>query len=286
MAFGNWALLLLGVSAAAGQVRPGGAEGSVGRDGGGTGPDYATAETRIVIEAMVEAHGGMERWLAVPAFRFRILSKVAGQANAWLSTETVEPATGRAYLDWPVLDASIVWDGEQVWSVNWGSGPPPGFFTRLSYSFVVLPFLTQQDGVDLGPPSSGKLPADSTQYRTVRMTFSGQNASIPGDYYELYIDPATHRLKAVGFNITHPGMIANRNQALGPIVHVFEEYAVVDGLTLPSYYVSFGFNPRNRNTSNAIHVVFDIRMNEPFDEYRMQRPSDAVTDHITMAFWN
>ena len=117
------------------------------------------------------------------------------------------------------------------------------------------------------------------------MTFPEQSASAPGDYYELYIDPSTHLLKAVGFNITHPGMVANRNQALGPIVHVFEEYAVLDGLTLPSYYVSFGFNPRNRNTSNAIHVVFDVRIDEPFDEARMVRPSDAITDDQTMEFW-
>ncbi len=77
---GNWALLLLGVSVAGGQVGTGEKGGGGGR--GGTGPDYATVETRTVIEAMVEAHGGMEAWRRVESFRFRMLSKVSGQANA------------------------------------------------------------------------------------------------------------------------------------------------------------------------------------------------------------
>ncbi len=238
-----------------------------------------------MIEAMVEAHGGMEAWRRVESFRFRMLSKVSGQANAWLSTETVEPSTGRSVLDWPVLEASIVWDGEEVWSVNWPPAPPPGFFPRLSYSFVSLPFLTQDDGVSLGPVERGHVPADTTEYLTVRMTYPNQNASIPGDYYRLFIDPATHMIKAVEFNITHPGMVANPTQALGPILHVFEEYTLVGSLTLPTYYVTFGFNPRNKNISNALHIVFDISVDGRFDEARMRRPANAVTDVQTLTFW-
>ncbi len=283
MVLGNWALLLLGVSVAGGQVGTG--EKGGGGGGGGTGPDYANEETRIVIEAMVEAHGGMAAWRRVESFRFRMLSKVSGQANAWLSTETVEPSTGRSVLDWPVLEASIVWDGKEVWSVNWPPAPPPGFFPRLSYAFVTLPFLTQAEGVSLGPMEPGGIPGDSTDYLTVRMTYLQQNADIPGDYYKLFIDPASLLLKAIEFNITHPGMIANRNQALGPIVHVFEEYTAVGALTIPTYYVTFGFNPRNKNVSNALHVVFDISVNGPFDEARMQRPANAVTDVQTLTFW-
>lgn len=280
MAMTHWAGLLLGASMAAGQ-----ATADEGRPGG-TGPDYATADTRAVIEAMVTAHGGMDAWRAVESIRFRMFTKVSGSGNAWLSTETVEPSTGRSFLDWPVLDASIVYDGTEVWSVNWPPAPPPGFFPRLSYTFVSLPFLTQDDRVVLGPVERGRVPGDSTEYLTVRMTYPRQNASIPGDYYKLFIDQESHRLKAVEFNITHPGMIANRNQALGPIVHVFEEYTVVGALTLPTYYVTFGFNPRNKNISNALHAVFDVSVDGSFDEARMQRPANAVTDEQTLAFWN
>ena len=34
------------------------------------GPDYASNETKRVIEAMVDAHGGIERWRAAPSIRF------------------------------------------------------------------------------------------------------------------------------------------------------------------------------------------------------------------------
>ncbi len=50
--------------------------------------------------------------------------------------------------------------------------------------------------------------------------------------------------------------------------------------------MTFGFNPRNKNISNALHAVFDISVDGPFDEARMQRPTHAVTDGQTLAFWD
>ena len=41
-------------------------------------PQYANDETRRVIEAMVDAHGGIERWRAAPSIRFDDLMHMEG----------------------------------------------------------------------------------------------------------------------------------------------------------------------------------------------------------------
>lgn len=248
-------------------------------------PEYATAETRLLIERMVDAHGGLDPWQAVEVIGFNFFTKNSGNPNPWFSRETTDRRSGRAILDWPYLDASIVWDGSEVWSVNWPVQIPPGFFTRLTYSFITMPWLTQSSGARLEATGTGKLPNDDTQYATVRMTLPHRSASIPGTYYELFIDPSSHLLKAIGFDLAHPGMVANPDQPLGPNYHVFEEYSEYAGLTIPTYYVSYGFNQRNKKKSSAIHVVFDLTLNESFDEARMEKPIDAVVDEATLNWW-
>ena len=72
---------------------------------GPTGPSYATAETRAVIEAMVEAHGGIDRWRDVRSVSYRFFTRNTGAPEPWLSWESVEPVTGRSRLEWPVFGA-------------------------------------------------------------------------------------------------------------------------------------------------------------------------------------
>jgi hypothetical protein len=249
------------------------------------GADYADPKTRVIVEEMIAAHGGIEAWNRIESFSYMFFTKNSGNPEPWLSRETVDPRSGRAYLDWPVLDASIVWDGSTVWAVGWPVTLPPGFFSRLTYSFITLPWQTQQPGVRLEAIGTGRIPNDETDFVTVRMTFDHQTPSSPGNYYQLYIDPDSQLLRAVEFNITHPGLAANPDQPLGPNLHVFEEHREVDGLTLPVFYVSYGFNQRNASTSNAVHYVFDLSLGEPFDEARMERPSGAIVDHMTLGFW-
>lgn len=224
------------------------------------GAKYADPQTRVIVEEMIAAHRGIQAWDNIESFSYMFFTKNWGNAEPWLSRETVDPRSGRAYLDWPVLDASIVWDGSTVWAVGWPVPLSPGFFSRLTYSFITLPWQTQQPGVRLEAIGTGRIPNDETDFVTVRMTFDHQTPSSPGNYYQLYIDPDSHLLRAVEFNITHPGLAANPEQPLGPNLHVFEEHREFDGLTLPVFYVSYGFNQRNASTSNAVHYVFDLSL--------------------------
>ena len=250
-------------------------------------PAYASPETEELIQNVLKAHGGMEEWKKVKTLRFRVFTKVLNSnAPPFLSTEMVETTTGSSLLEWTLMDATTVWNGKEVWSKGWKiDGLPPGFFSHLSYAFITLPFRTQDEGVKLEAPEKGKIPGKTDEYITVRMTYAKQNPNIPGNYYRLYIDPKTNLIRALEFNITHPGMVENPGQAIGPNFHVFEDYDKVGEIVLPIYYVTKGTDANGNPTDGAIHSIFDISVNRPPDPARLKKPAGAVVDTQTMEFW-
>lgn len=249
------------------------------------GPSYATPETKSVVEAMVARHGGLPAWRSASQVRYRFFTRNVGADEPWLSWESVEPRTGRARIDWPVLGAVTGFDGKDVWTRGWRVPLSPGFFAHLTYSFVTLPFQTQQDGVTLEAVGRGKLPNRPEELLTVRMTMTRPRGTVPGTYYRLFIDPSTHLLRAVEFDIAHPGMVANPDQPLGPNTHIFEEHRTVGGLVLPVSYLTVGRNPRDRVEHLAVHYVFDLSVDRPFDPATAQRPPDATVDSTTNRWW-
>ena len=248
-------------------------------------PDYESAESKALIEAMVEAHGGMEPWETVDAFTFQMITKVIGNGSApTYSIETTDMNTGKAHLTYPFWDAQIAYDGKQVTSSNWPMPLPPGFFTSLTTSFITLPWLTQNSGVNLSAPRKALMPDDDTLYDVVRMTLDDPGPSIPGDFYDLFIDPESKLLTGIGFNITHPFMMRIANQPIGPNFHKFSEYQDLNGLVMPTYYETHGYNPKFGQT-RAIHSAFGFEMDKAFNHSLLKLPDGAVVDQSTSDWW-
>ena len=255
-------------------------------------PAYESEAARQAVMGMIEAHGGLEPWAEVDTLRFQFFTKVIGAPTPqppFYSIETTSIATGDVILDWPWFGAETVWSGEEVWSRNWPIPPlPPGFFTQLTTSFITLPWLTQTDGVTISGPIKDRLPEDAHDpklYDVVHMTFDHPNPSIPGEFYDIFIDPDTHLMKAVRFNITHPGMVRIAGQNIGPNFHVFSEYQNIGGLKIPVYYYTYGSGAAPSQDVNALHVVFGLQLDATFDEDRLARPEDAIVDVETTNWW-
>ncbi len=248
-------------------------------------PRYASTETKALIESVVEAYGGMDAWKDVRALRYRFFTRVTNQ-SPFFSIETIDRATGNALIEWPVFNATVGWNGTELWSMNWPDWPlPAGFFARLTYSFVTLPFRTQDRGVTLGALGSGRLPGDSVDYTTVRMTYDHRNPSMPGDYYVLYIDADSKLIRGLEFNITHPGMVRVPGQALGPNFHLFDEYGRFGNLILPTFYRSTGVDAQGKPTSGAIHSLFDVHLDRGLSPADVAVLEGAVLDRQSMEFW-
>jgi len=248
-------------------------------------PDYADSASQALAQQLLEAHGGMQPMADAESLQFRFFTKVLGGPMPFYSFEAVDLATGNAYIEWPFWESRVAFKDGELWSHQWPMPMPAGFFIRLTASFMTLPWQIQADDANVGPAGTGKLPEDETEYDVLQITFDTRSPSIPGTFYDLFIDPVTHRVRGVRFDINHPGMVANPNQPLGPNYHVFGEYRKFDGLLLPTFYKSYGRGSASGGSSNAYHFAWDVQLDQPFDAARLIAPEGSERDAVSMQWW-
>ena len=234
------------------------------------GPEMNQTEPgRDVVNRMIEAHGGLEKWRSAPTVSYQMTVEPTGRPKR-LSRETVEQGRRRAYQDYPELGYRMSWDGEKAWTENWKDTRSARFAALTNYYFINLPWLAADPGVILSEPGTGRLPDDATEYITVKMTFETGVGDTPEDYYILHIDPASYLLKAAEYTVTF-----GRTEPSEPRIFVYDEFTTVDGLIVPTKCTTY------IKADYALHRLREISgwsFREPFDESRMVMPSHAVVD--------
>ena len=248
-------------------------------------PEYADEQSRELATAMLAAHGGMAPMSDAESLQFNFFTKMIGGPMPFYSYESVDLENGNAYIEWPFWNSRVAWSDGEVWSYQWPMPMPAGFFIRLTTSFITLPWQINADSANVGPVSSGQIPDDETVYDVLRVTFDHRSPTIPGTFYDVYIDPETRLMKGIRFDINHPGMVANPAQPLGPNFHVFAEYRQFDGLILPTSYMSYGTGSADGGDSNAYHFAWNVQLDQPFDNSRLDAPDGAVRDAVSMEWW-
>ncbi len=249
------------------------------------GPEYLSPDTRPIVVRMVEAHGGLARWRQAPTIRYDNVFFNPAEADAmpwWVARETIDQRTRRAYHDWTLDGAQLAYDGQRVWTVGWRQGNHPAFMALFFYYFLNLPWITQDANVVLGPPGRARLPNLDQEFDTVRVTFRPPHlAGRTGqDRFLLYIDPATHMLRAYEYVIGYGAMldlmrVPPEALASGPVLRWIDDYTSVEGLQFPA----------RMHTTNVAgtrtygyHALINYSLSDPFDETRMRMPQGAVVD--------
>ncbi len=238
-------------------------------------------------DRITQAHGGMEAWNGASSVRYEHTLYFPERADGatpspWVSREVVErgPA-GRVYQDWTSHGGTIAWDGSEVWSTDWVLGNPPKMMPYLVYYGLVAPWVAHDPNVTLDEPGREAIPGDSSRTYvtlTIRMPRDPSRPPTAG-YLKIFADPESYEMKALSYNVTYgpmldimglpPGMAE-----MGPITHVYDEYAEVGGLRVPVKYHTVGPDGSLAGT----HDVKDWSFDQPFDEGRMRKPADAVVD--------
>lgn len=248
------------------------------------GPHYESDRARIIIESMVEAHGGIERWRAAPSIRFDNImhNNYHGKQEFawWVAHEVIDQKTRQAWQEWPLDDSRIGFDGEQVWSINWNRGNPSAFMVHFFYYFVNLPWLTQDEGVILSEPAQFDWPGMDKSVYEVRMTFEdaptiGKSAK---DYYVLYIDPDTYRLVGYQYANGYQPLLDIMNmpegkEVFGPLWRLITRYEEVDGLLFPS---AFRTMPEADERIVGNHVILNIDISMPFEADKAIPPKGSI----------
>ncbi len=248
-------------------------------------PDFTDSASEDLATELLNAHGGMQPMREATSLQFRFFTKMLGNPTPFYSHEALNTQNGSAYIEWPFWDASIAWNNEMLWTQDWPMPLPAGFFVRLTSSFLSLPWQLHADNANVGPVSEDRLPEDETIYDVLRVTFDNRNPGIPGTFYDVFVHPETRLMTAIRFDINHPGMAANPNQPLGPNYHVFGDYRVFDGLVFPTFYKSYGQGSGNGNRSNAYHFVWNMQLDQPFDESHMRFDKSAQLDRVSIDWW-
>ncbi|MCH9651647.1 MAG: hypothetical protein K0U98_25700 [Deltaproteobacteria bacterium] len=233
-----------------------------------------SASSEMIVDAMVEAHGGMTAWAEAPTVSWQDAFLPPGAPAPITAQITVEQGLRRAYADFPGTEMSFAWDGEKAWSQNWGLPFPPRFMALLNYHFLNLPWLAKDPGVHLGAPGVGKLKGDPTEYITVKITYGDGVGDTPKDYYILYIHPKTHQLKACSYIVTYRAILPEGMETSPQNTLIYDDFADVGGLLVPTQYTIYQAD----HSVYASATIQDWSFEKTFDEARMEMAEGAVVD--------
>lgn len=241
------------------------------------GPTYSSEETKNLIEKMIKAHGGMNKWKNAPTISYtHDMVDPRKPDDHWLSEETHQQGSRRSYHQWTADEAVLINDGENIWAEGWKRLNPPPMMARVSYFFINMVWITQDDIANLELRESTEVSSieEGKQFKTVRLTFTG---SSPHEYFDMFIDPDTYLLRGVNYTVTDKDLfkafgLPESTKFMGPLLKVYKEYETVGGLKLTTRYDTY----RPNGQSYGIHIVSDYDLTKAFDETKLKPSGVAV----------
>lgn len=246
---------------------------------------YASKETKEVIEKMIKAHGGLEKWknLKTLSFTSTMYSESLGFLKFWIKNQTVDMKTRRSYQDWPLVGSKMTFDGEKAWSVDWRVGNPPNHQHSVFFYYINLPWLTQDKNVKLGHVEKLKHPAFKNEVFKIKMSFTevptlGKSIK---DTYTLYIDTKNYVLNGYEYTVGYGPLLDILNvpkdkEFFGPLLRINNYSADINGLKFP---VLMTTNSLDLKEQYGDHAIYNFKMNEEFDEKRMIKPQNGIVDN-------
>lgn len=254
----------------------------------GSGPTYATPEARALVERMVAAHGGIDKFRQASAIHFDCTFEVHFGGDTWApfrGVVTANPRTRQVYATLPNPDGTegrIAYDGKQAWSAGnlQGMAKAPARMTAWRDLYLyALPWMTQDSGVLFDKPESVKMPIGGVDCMAVRMTFEAGAGDTPRDWYVLFIDPVTHRLRAAQYVMTYAALMQNGATASPPSILVWEETANVEGMIVPTKYTVHWAGDGSVVVRNG--RIQNWAFDGAFDPAQLTMPADGQIDRST-----
>ncbi|MBX7150930.1 hypothetical protein K1X84_04780 [bacterium] len=251
-----------------------------------SGPQYDSPNTKTVIESMIQAHGGFEKWKNAKTISYDNIffnpTAPPDQSPWWFSHEVFDQATRRTYHNWFLDGAVLASDGAKAWTKDWKQANYPAFMAYFFYYFVNLPWLTQDKNVKLSDVGKNKLPGSSTEYWTVKMEFVNHPplGRTKSDFFVLYIDPKTYRLAGYQYNVSYGAMLdlmgfPKEVTYMGPVLRIIDQLKEVDGLLYPTRFHTMNLEGTQ---TFGYHIITNFSTTEKFNEKQMIQQSGSILD--------
>lgn len=249
-----------------------------------SGPEYENPTTKEVIEKMIMAHGGYEKWEAIETFSFttNMHSESLGFLRFWINKQTIDMKSLRTYQDWPLVGSKMSFDGDEVWSVDWRVGNPPSHQHSVFFYYINLPWLTQDDNVMLGDAELVKHHAFDNDVYKVSMSFkeSPTVGKSVKDTYTLYIDTESYLLIGYEYTVGYGPLLdilglPKDQEVFGPVLRKNNYIGEIEGLKFPMLFTT---HAPDLSAQYGDHAIYGIKIDGEFDESRMIKPENAIVD--------
>ncbi len=218
----------------------------------------STEAGRIVWQSM-DAHGGLENWYknGPLSFHFNYQPLDGGvQRNTY---QTIDTWSLKAkHSDAKNRSNQYGWDGNDFWIKAKDStifGYDTRFWSLTPIYFAGQPFILDGTGVNLAKlePMIYK----DTMYDRVKVTFDPGTGDAPDDYYVLYMDAKTHRLKVIRYIVSYPGYFEKGDHLPEKFMELIGEQTI-SGIHFPRAYRTYWLN---ENELPGEHIT-DIDLTE------------------------
>ncbi|MEX1054922.1 MAG: hypothetical protein WED81_02765, partial [Rhodothermales bacterium] len=166
--------------------------------------------------------------------------------------------------------ARFAWDGTDAWiypdsieQVN------SRFWATSGYYFEQIPFVLADPGVHYELLADE--PLDGAPHEMVRISFDEGVGEAPGDTYTLYLNKETGMVEAIRYTVTFFG---GPDPGTPPreTLFYYEDYATVDGLTVPTHFRGYSFANGQRGEFGNEAWADSISFRRPFDASRLVAP--------------
>ncbi|TRO65380.1 DUF6503 family protein [Christiangramia sabulilitoris] len=168
--------------------------------------------------------------------------------------------------------ASVIYDGEQVHISPASATSDRARFNVFTWQyFFAMPFKLTDPGTVWEEEKNRVL--DSLQYQTAKLSFGSNIGDSPDDWYVVYKDPETSRLKAAAYIVTFS---KDREKAEeDPHAIVYSDYTNVENVALATKWSFHNWNEENGlGEKLGEAVITNIKFFDPQEGY-FTAPADS-----------
>jgi len=187
-------------------------------------------------QAIEEAHG-LEAWRSQPVFAAEIDLTFGGQP-ALAGTMSFPTDLTASRLDL-ANGTTLVFDGTSVWVSPEDSPVPQARFHALTWPyFLAVPMKLQDPGTHL--ELLGERTLEGVPHPAARLTFAPGVGDTPDDWYVLYRQPETDRLRGMAYIVTYGKSAEEAGKE--PHAILYDAFVDVDGVAIPTEWTFWNWN--------------------------------------------
>lgn len=241
-----------------------------------TQPDRDSPSRSDAFARRIEHAHGIDSWQEQTAVAADIVIHFGG-ADMFDGSMLYDHHSGRVRME--MEDGTVmVFDGEKAWITPEREMTPGPRFHLLTWPyFLAAPFKLRDPGASLTLKASKQLLGED--FDTAQLTFAPGTGDTPDDWYVVYADPQTQRLKAMAYIVTYgtPEEEAEKE----PHVAVYEGEREIDGVHLSARWMFYHWNEEQGAHGEPIGEVklSNIRFVDP-EPGRFEKPSGATEDPL------